>query len=67
MAGNILIIDDEDQLRKLLSRIISLAGFKATEAESLKTATKQLQHQTFDVVLCDVRLPDGNGVDFVKQ
>jgi DNA-binding NtrC family response regulator len=66
MTGNILIIDDEEQLRKLLSRIISLEGFKVTEAESLKTATKQLQQQSFDVVLCDVRLPDGNGVDFVK-
>jgi DNA-binding NtrC family response regulator len=58
MTGNILIIDDEEQLRKLLSRIISLEGFKVTEAESLKTATKQLQQQSFDVVLCDVRLPD---------
>lgn len=67
MSGNILIIDDEEQLRRLLTRIICLEGFNVTEAESLKTATKQLKQQSFDVVLCDVRLPDGNGVDFVKK
>ncbi len=66
MPGNILIIDDEEQLRKLLSRIISLEGFTAAEAGTLKAATELLKRQHADVVLCDVRLPDGNGVEFVK-
>src|SRR5678816_2061822 len=66
MTGNILIVDDEAQLRKLLARIISLEGFKVTEADSLKAAANHLKVQTVDVVLCDVKLPDGNGVDFVK-
>lgn len=67
MVGAILIIDDEEQLRKLLSRIISLEGFLVTEANSLKAGTKALMDQAIDVVLCDVRLPDGNGVEFVKR
>ena len=66
MPGNILIIDDEEQLRKLLTRIISLEGFKVTEAGTLKAARELLNHQLFEVILCDVRLPDGNGVEFVK-
>src|SRR5688500_2348721 len=66
MIGNILIIDDEEQLRKLLTRIISLEGFKVVQASNLKTALEGLSHQPIDVVLCDVRLPDGSGVDFVK-
>ncbi len=66
MPGNILIIDDEEQLRKLLSRIISLEGFKVSEAASLKEAQDRLNHRPIDIILCDVRLPDGNGVDFVK-
>ena len=66
MPATVLIIDDEEQLRKLLSRIISLEGFKVVEANSLKTATQTLLYQSIDVVLCDVRLPDGNGVEFVK-
>lgn len=66
MTGNVLIIDDEDQLRKLLTRIISLEGCAVAEAATLKTAAEVLQRQQIDVVLCDVRLPDGNGVEFVK-
>lgn len=66
MPGNILIIDDEEQLRKLLARIITLEGFTVTEAGNIKTATEILARQQIDVALCDVRLPDGNGVEFVK-
>ena len=67
MPATILIIDDEEQLRKLLSRIISLEGFTVIEANSLKVATQILLQQPVDVILCDVRLPDGNGVEFVKN
>lgn len=67
MPGNILIIDDEDKLRNLLSRIIKLEGFTVREAADLKSAKKLLEKDLPDVVLCDVKLPDGNGVDFVKE
>lgn len=66
MSATVLIIDDEEQLRKLLSRIISLEGFTVVEANSLKEVRQMLLHHPVDVILCDVRLPDGNGVDFVK-
>lgn len=65
--SKILIIDDEEKLRNLLSRIISLEGFTVMQAGDLKSAVKLLQKEEFDVVLCDVKLPDGNGVDFVKD
>ena len=67
MPGNILIIDDEDKLRNLLSRIIRLEGFHVREASDLKTARKILDKESPDVLLCDVKLPDGNGVDFVLE
>lgn len=66
MPGTILLVDDEEQLRKLIKRIISLEGFTVVEANSLKSATQILAHQSIDIVLCDVRLPDGNGVEFIK-
>lgn len=65
--NSILIIDDEEKLRQLLKRIISLEGFTVLEANNLKSATKVLEKEIVDVVLCDVKLPDGNGVDFVKE
>lgn len=67
MTGNILIVDDEEPLRKLLTRIIALEGFKVDDARTLRDAMSILSHKAVDVVLCDVKLPDGNGVDFVKS
>ena len=66
-TGNILLIDDEDKLRTLLKRIISLEGFTIFEANSLKAANKVLEKEHIDVALCDVKLPDGNGVEFTQQ
>lgn len=63
----ILIIDDEEKLRTLLARIISLEGYEVLQAGDLKTALKKLEQAEIDVVLCDVKLPDGNGVDFCRS
>jgi two-component system NtrC family response regulator len=65
--NTILIIDDEEKLRSLLKRIITLEGFTVLEADSLKTARKILEKEPVDIILCDVKLPDGNGVDFIKE
>lgn len=65
--ANILIIDDEEQLRRLLSRIIGLEGYTVAEAASCAEGLKVLQRETPDVVLCDVKLPDGSGVDMVGK
>ena len=59
----ILIIDDEEKLRTLLTRIISLEGFEVVQAGDCKTAFKKLEQTDIDVVLCDVKLPDGNGIE----
>jgi DNA-binding NtrC family response regulator len=67
MYNTILIIDDEEQLRKLLSRIITLEGFEVLEAATLKAGMNLLCKHNIDVVLCDVKLPDGHGVAFVKE
>jgi two-component system, NtrC family, response regulator len=67
MQGNILIIDDEEKLRGLLAKIISLEGFKVAEAANAKAGLKKLEQEEFNVVICDVKLPDANGVDLVKK
>jgi two-component system NtrC family response regulator len=64
---NILIIDDEEKLRHLLARIIKSEGFEVFEAPDLKSGFKKLETNDIDVVLCDVKLPDGNGVDFLQK
>jgi DNA-binding NtrC family response regulator len=63
----VLVIDDEEKLRTLLSRIISLEGFEVHQAAACKAALKKLEHTDIDIVLCDVKLPDGNGVELSKK
>ncbi len=65
--ATILVIDDEEKLGALLARIIRLEGFATEEAATLKAGLQILEHKAVDIVLCDVKLPDGNGVDFVKE
>ena len=62
---SILIIDDEPQIRKLLSRMMELEGYEVFQAADCQSTLKQLKLHNPQVVLCDVFLPDGNGVDMV--
>jgi DNA-binding NtrC family response regulator len=67
MKGTILIIDDEIKLRGLLSRIISLEGYHVLEAGDIKSGLKALEKNDVYVVLSDVVLPDGNGIELSGQ
>ncbi|PRA97603.1 sigma-54-dependent Fis family transcriptional regulator [Chryseobacterium sp. MYb7] len=67
MSGNILIIDDEIKLLKLLGMILSQENFNVKEASTARSAMTMLEQYEFDVVLSDVRLPDAFGVDLVKS
>jgi DNA-binding NtrC family response regulator len=64
---NVLIIDDEEKLRNLLSRILRSEGFEVQEAADGKAGLKKLAHFPIDAVLCDVKLPDISGVTLVQQ
>ena len=64
--GKVLIIDDEEKLRTLLSKIISLEGFEVLQAGDGKKALQKLEITDIDIVICDVKLPDSNGVELSK-
>ncbi len=63
----VLIIDDEEKLRNLMARIIGLEGYDVVQAADMKSAFRKLEQQPVDVAICDVKLPDGNGVDITKK
>ncbi|WP_312389973.1 sigma-54 dependent transcriptional regulator [Chryseobacterium sp.] len=67
MHGNILIIDDEIKLLKLLGMILSQENFNVKEASTARSAMTMLEQYEFNVVLSDVRLPDAFGVDLIKS
>ena len=62
---NIFILDDQEKARHLLARIIKLEGFDVLKAPDLKSDFRKLESKDIDVILRDVKLPDGNGVKFI--
>ncbi|TDG36989.1 sigma-54-dependent Fis family transcriptional regulator [Pedobacter changchengzhani] len=67
MASTVLIIDDEIKIRSLLARIIELEGFEVLQAKDAKEGLRTLSIYDVMVVVSDVKLPDANGVELVKQ
>ena len=67
MMNTILIIDDEPIIRKLLARMMELEGYEVFQAADRASGLKLLTAKTPQLVLCDVFLPDGNGVEMVKE
>lgn len=67
MQYTVLIIDDEKKICSLLARIIELEGFKVFQAGTGKEGLKILANHDIYVVISDVKLPDINGVELVKE
>ncbi|MCH7413810.1 sigma-54 dependent transcriptional regulator [Belliella sp. R4-6] len=64
MEGRILLIDDETKLRELTAKYLGYEGYEVIEAENIHKAKSKINLEAPDLVICDVKLPDGNGVDF---
>ena len=64
--ANMLIIDDEPQLRNMLQRLFEGEGYVVVAAENGAQAMAKLKAHRFHVVLCDVKLPDANGVELTQ-
>ncbi len=67
MIGSILIVDDEASLLDFLSVLCTSEGLQVATARSVREAREQLAERTPDLVLCDMMMPDGNGLDLLKE
>jgi DNA-binding NtrC family response regulator len=67
MAHKVLMIEDEIALRKPLAKLLELKKYQVDEAEDFKTAEKKIEYYDYDIVLLDLKLPDGNGIDLLKK
>ena len=65
--NTVLIIDDEPTIRMLLSHILELEGYEVIQAKDMTHGMDALKKCKAEVVLCDVFLPDGNGVEMVPE
>jgi two-component system nitrogen regulation response regulator NtrX len=65
--SNILIIDDERAIRKTLSEILTYEGFKVEEAADGDEGWKLFNDKNYDVVLCDIKMPKLDGLEFLTK
>jgi DNA-binding NtrC family response regulator len=65
--SNILIIDDEKAIRKTLSEILSYEGYKIDEAGDGEEGLKKFTEKAYDVVLCDIKMPRMDGMEFLSR
>jgi two-component system, NtrC family, nitrogen regulation response regulator NtrX len=65
--AEILIIDDEKAIRKTLSEILSFEGYKVDEAADGEEGLKKFKEKTFDLVLCDIKMPKLDGIEFLQK
>ena len=63
----ILIIDDEKSIRKTLSDILSYEGYKIEEAADGLEGINLFKRKSYDVVLCDIKMPKVDGMEFLEQ
>ncbi len=64
---SILIIDDEKAIRKTLTEILSFEGYKIDEAADGEEGLKLFKERTYDVVLCDIKMPKLDGLEFLQK
>ena len=66
MKANILILDDDHNIRNFLGRLFKKKGFTFSEAASAEEARELLKRQSFELALCDINLPGESGLEFAR-
>jgi DNA-binding NtrC family response regulator len=64
--ASLLIVDDEASARSTLALLLRKRGHRVMEADGLTATTKRLGEEVFDLVVTDLRMPDGDGLDVLR-
>jgi len=67
MKKQILIVDDDQDIRLLLEKFLSKKGYKTNTAFDGASAVDVLKKNKFDLILCDFKLPDINGLELIQK
>ena len=67
IPARVLIVDDERSMRELLSIVLRRDGYEVLTAEDGAAAVELLKKQRFDILITDIRMPQMNGVDLLRE
>ncbi|HEY8403866.1 MAG TPA: sigma-54 dependent transcriptional regulator [Flavobacteriales bacterium] len=65
--SKILVIDDEQAIRKALKEILEYEGFEVTDVEDGPSALKLVEKDTFDLIFCDIKMPRMDGIEVLTK
>jgi len=65
--GHILVIDDEKSLREFLTILLEQEGYEVTTADTVASGIERITGESFDLVMCDLKLPDGSGLEVLGE
>jgi len=65
--GSILVVDDERSLREFLTILLEQEGYAVTTAETVASGIERVLGGTYDLVMCDLKLPDGSGLEVLEE
>lgn len=67
VTRQLLVIDDEAGMRNMLRMVLERAGYQVCEAETAIKGLEELSRNRFDLVLCDIRMPELDGIGFLQE
>ncbi len=67
MTARILVVDDEQSMLDFLQLLLEESGFRVTTASCVEEGRTQIREGSFDLVLCDIIMPDGSGLDLLRE
>ena len=67
IMSRILIIDDQDPIRRVLREILENEKYQVDDANNGPTALQMLKDQEYDAILCDIKMPDMDGIEVLEQ
>ncbi len=65
--GHILVVDDEKSLREFLTILLEQEGYEVTTADTVASGIERITGESFDLVMCDLKLPDGSGLEVLGE
>ena len=63
----VLLVEDHTDTRAVLSTLLNRCGCQTVTAKNLREARKRLEEMRFEILICDLNLPDGDGLDLVRE
>ena len=66
MLGSILVLEDDETVNRVISFSLSKSGYDVISCYTIEQAKKKIQEQKVDIIICDINLPDGSGLDYIS-